>query len=325
MQRRDVLILLCGSVGAWALPSRHAGAQTRGRLSRIGVLGNALLPPLEAMRAKLRELGYTEGRNLAIEFRFAQGREDRYPAFVSELADLPVDVIVAWGTPAAVAAKAASSRIPILFVAGDAVNTGIVSSLSRPEANITGFIAVNAELEEKRLELLKEIVPRATRVAVLSNAGNPLNRVTLETVRRAGRALGVSIEVFEVRNSAEIGGAVQRLVESRPDGAIIGSDIMMISGRQQIATALNNAAIPAVYPFREYAGAGAFIIYGANISVLFQNVAAYADRILKGESPANLPIQQATAFELIVDLKAAQKIGLTLPPAVLARVDEVMD
>lgn len=326
MKRRGFLTSLGATAVAPALLWPHpVRAQQVLRLPRMGLMGNALLPPIEALRGKLRELGYVEERTLVLEARFANGRDERYRDFAAELAALPVDVIVAWGTPAALAAKAATSRIPIVFVAGDAVNTGIVSSLSRPEANITGFIAVNVQLEEKRLELLKEVVPRAARVAVLSNALNPLNRVNLETVYRVGRTLSLAIEVFEIQSGADIPSVLRRLVDSRPDAALIASDITLVSGRQQIADAMNANGIPAIYPFREYSGAGAFMILGANISNLFQQAAHYVDRILKGESPDKLPIQQATAFELIVNLKAAQKIGVTLSPIVLARADEVVE
>jgi len=294
-------------------------------MPRVGLMGNAPLRPIEALRERLRELGYVEGRNIALEARFANGRDDRYPGFGVELAALPVDVIVAWGTPAALAAKKATSAIPILFVAGDAVNTGIVSSQSRPERNITGFIAVNAEIEAKRIELLKEIVPGAARIAILSNALNPLNALNLETARRAGRALSVAIEEFPIGSSADIPAALRRLVDSRPDAALIASDITLLSGRRQIAEAMNAHQIPAVYPFREYGAEGAFIIYGANISHLFRQAASYVDRLLRGETPDSLPIQQATEFELVVNLKVAARICVTLSPAFLARADEVIE
>lgn len=320
MKRRQFLAIAAAIA---ACVPRSLCAQQR--VPRVGLLGSAPLRPIEALRQKLRELGYVEGQNFTLEARFAHGQDDRFPAFGAELAALPVDVIVAWGTPAALAAKRATATIPILFVAGDAVNTGIVSSLSRPEANITGFVAVNAELEAKRVELLKEIVPQAARIAVLTNALNPLNQVNLETARRAGHALSVTIEDFAVANSADIPAVLARLVGARPDAAIIGSDIALLSGRQQIAAALNSGRIPAIYPFREYADAGAFIIYGANISHLFQQAAVYVDRLLKGETPERLPIQQATSFEIIVDMKTAEKIGVTLPPFVLARADEIVE
>jgi putative ABC transport system substrate-binding protein len=186
MKRRKFLACLCAAAAAPALRPPRVRAQQR--MPRVGLIGNSLLPPIEALRQKLRDLGYVEARNFVLEARFAHSRDDPYPGFAAELAALPADVIIAWGTPAALAAKRATTTIPILFVAGDAVNTGIVSSLSRPERNITGFVAVNAEIEAKRVELLKEIVPQASRMAVLSNALNPLNQVNLETARRpAGR------------------------------------------------------------------------------------------------------------------------------------------
>jgi putative ABC transport system substrate-binding protein len=323
MKRRKFLACLGAAAAAPALRPPRARAQQR--MPRVGLIGNSLLPPIEALRAKLRELGYVEAETFILEARFAHGRDDRYPGFAAELATLPVDVMIAWGTPAALAAKRATTTIPILFVAGDAVNTGIVSSLSRPERNITGFVAVNAEIEAKRVELLKEILPQASRIAVLSNALNPLNQVNLETARRAGRALSVAIEEFAIRSHADIPSTLGRLVDSRPDGVIIGSDITLVGGREHIVATLNAQRIPAVYPFREYVGVGGLVIYGANISHLFQQAAVYVDRLLKGETPDSLPIQQATAFEMIVNLKTAEKLGLVLSPLVLARADLVVD
>ena len=215
--------------------------------------------------------------------------------------------------------------IPIVLVAGDVLNTGIVSNLARPEANITGFVAVNVELEEKRLELLKDIVPHLKRVAVLGNSLNPLNRVNLEIARRAAAKLSVTIETFEVQSSGEVANALAALTGKRPDAALIASDTLLLSERQRIVDTLAKSGIPAIYPFREYATVGGFIIYGANISALFENAAGYVDRILKGEKPGDLPVQQATAFEMIINLKAATKLGLTLPPNVLVRADEVIE
>jgi putative ABC transport system substrate-binding protein len=273
----------------------------------------------------MQELGYVEGQNLVIESRFAEGRDALYPALASELASLPLDLIVAWGTPAALAAKRATTRIPIVLVAGDVLNTGIVSNLARPEANITGFIAVNVELEAKRIELLKDVVPHLTRVAILGNSLNPLNRVNLEIARRTAEKLSVAIETFEVQSSGEVAGTLAALTAKRPDAALLASDILLLSERRQIVDTLGASKIPTIYPFREYAPVGGFIIYGANISVLFENAAIYVDRILKGERPGDLPVQQATAFEVIINLKAAAKLGLTLPPSVLVRADEVIE
>jgi len=190
MMKRREFIALVGGAAAWPLAAR---AQPATRMSRIGLMANLRLPPIERFRKALQEMGHVEGRNLVIEYRFAEGREERYPGFASELVALPVDVIVTWGTPAAFAAKEATSQIPIVMGGiGDAVNTGLVSNLARPGGNITGFIALNVDLEEKRLELLKEVVPSLSRVAVLGNSSNPLNRINLETAHRAAKKLSVS-------------------------------------------------------------------------------------------------------------------------------------
>ena len=320
MRRREVVSLL--AVFGTGLPGFAYG---EARLPRIGLLGSQPLQPIRSFKAKLSALGYVEDGNFAFAERWAQGRDDRYSALAAELAALPVDVVVAWGTPAALAAKRATTTIPIVFVAGDAINTGVVSNLARPEANITGVIAINVQLEEKRLELLKEVVPNLRRVAVLANSLNRLNKLNLETTHRVARDLKLAIEVFEVRSSAEIAGALKRLVESRPDAALLASDILLLSNRKQIVDTMAANRIPAIYPFREYKAAGGFIIYGANISVLFERAAEYVDRILKGEKPGNLPVQQATAFELIINMKAAAGLGLKVPSMVQVRADEVIE
>jgi putative ABC transport system substrate-binding protein len=231
-------------------------------------------------------LGYVEGQNLVIESRFAEGRDALYPALASELASLPLDLIVAWGTPAALAAKRATTRIPIVLVAGDVLNTGIVSNLARPEANITGFIAVNVGLEAKRIELLKDVVPRLTRVAILGNSLNPLNRVNLDIARRAAARLSVAIETFEVQSSGEVANALAALTGKHPDAALLASDTLLLSERQRIVDTLEASKIPTIYPFREYAPVGGFIIYGANISVLFENAAPMSTESSKEKSPA---------------------------------------
>jgi putative ABC transport system substrate-binding protein len=321
MQRREFV----GLIGGAALWPLAADAQSE-RVRRIGLMANLPLQPIERFRKKLNQIGYVEGKNLVIEYRFAEGKDERYTLFASELVAIPVDLIVVWGTPAAFAAKRATSKIPIVLGGvGDVINTGLVSDLARPDANITGFVALNVELEEKRLEFLKEVMPGLSRVAVLGNRANPLNKINAETVRRVAAKLSVSVDVFEIQSSQEVEGALVAIVNAHPDAVIIASDTLLLSERKRIVDSMENNGIPAIYPFREYAEAGGFIVYGANISILFERSADYVHRILNGESPRNLPVQQATAFEIIINLKAGAKLGLTLSPAVLTRADEVIE
>lgn len=323
MRRRDFLSLLGGGAVAW--PGLGLAQQAR-KPKRVGLIANSPLPPVNRFRETLRKLGWVEGENLVIEFRYGEGRDDRFPGFAAELVSMPVDVLVVWGTPAAFAAKRATTTIPILIAgAGDVVNTGLVSNLARPDANLTGFIALNVDLESKRLELLKEAVPGLSRVVVLANPANPLNRVNLDIARRSGEKLGVTIEVVEAKNAADIDGALAQIRKSRPDAVLLASDILLLTRRKEIADFMAAQRIPAIYPFREYAGVGGLFVYGANISVLFEHAAEYLDRLLKGEKVGNLPVQQATAFELIVNTRTAAALGLAVPPSVLLRADEVIE
>jgi putative tryptophan/tyrosine transport system substrate-binding protein len=321
MKRREFLsFAVCAAIG---LPLA-ANAQS-GRARRIGLMANLSLLPIERFRERMKQLGYVEGQNLLVEYRFAEGRDELYAGFAEELVSMPVELIVAWGTPAAFAAKRATSKIPVVITVGDVINTGLVSNLARPDANITGFVALNVELEEKRLELIKEIVPRLSKVAVLGNRANPLNKINSEAVRRVAERLSVSIDVVNIVRSDEVEAALGAIASVHPDAVIIASDTLLLSERARITTFMADNGIPAVYPFREYAEAGGFISYGANIATLLERAADYVHRILNGESPQNLPIQQATSFEMIINLKATAKLGLTLPPAVLARADEVIE
>jgi DNA-binding winged helix-turn-helix (wHTH) protein/energy-coupling factor transporter ATP-binding protein EcfA2 len=201
----------------------------------------------------------------------------------------------------------------------------VAGAVATSGGNITGFVALNVELEEKRLELLREVIPHLSRVAVLGNSVNPLNRINSDAVRRVAERLSVTVDVFEIKSSAEVERALRAIVETRPDAALLASDTLLLSERKQIADAMAMNGIPAIYPFREYAEAGGFIAYGSNISLLFERSADYVGKILDGENPGDLPIQQATKFEVIINLKAAANLGLTLPAAVLARADEVIE
>jgi putative ABC transport system substrate-binding protein len=205
------------------------------------------------------------------------------------------------------------------------VNTGLISNLARPDSNLTGFVALNVDLESKRLELLKEAVPGVSRVVVLANPANPLNRINLDTARRSGEKLGVRIEVVEAASPADVEGALAEIKKLRPDAALLASDTMLLSKRKEIADFMAEQRIPAIYPFREYAPVGGLFTYGANISVLFERAADYLDRLLKGEKVGNLPVQQATAFELIVNTRTASAIGINIPREILLRADDVIE
>jgi putative ABC transport system substrate-binding protein len=321
MRRRDFMAVLGGAAVSWP-----AGATAQQSVHVVGVLAPQPLPPVQRLFRKLREYGYVEGENLRLQSRFAEGHDDRFPNLAEELVKLPVDVIVTWGTPAAIAAAQASKTIPIVMAAiGDPVSVGIVPNLARPGGNITGFAAQNVDLEGKRLELLKELLPKLSRVAVLANATNPLFAIGLQKLQPAANDLGVSVDIFEVRSGDDVEGALGRLQQARPDGVLVAPDLLLVSKRAEIAAALAASRLPAVYPFREYAAAGGLIIHGANLSILSERAAGYVDRILKGTKPGDLPVQLATEFELIINLKTAAQMGLTIPPTLIARADEVVD
>ena len=258
--------------------------------------------------------------------RFVEDRDDLYPAMAAELATLPVDLIVTWGTPAALAAKQATTTLPVVMGAiGDPVSVGIVSNLARPDGNITGFASQNVDLDGKRLELLKDLLPHLSRIGMLANAMNPMLDVSLQKLRPAAERLGVTVDVFDIHSSGGIEAALSRLNQALPGGVLVAPDPLLLSQRREIAAALAKSKLPAVYPFREYTEVGGLIIHGANLGVLFERAAGYADRILKGAKPADLPVQLATEFELIINLKTASLIGLTIPPTLIARADEVIE
>ena len=321
MRRREFITLLGGAAVAWP-----GGAWTQERVHHIGVLASQPLPPIQRFIRKLREYGYVEGQNLRLEMRFVEGHDERYPDFAAQLVKLPVDVIVTWGAQAAVAAKDATTAVPIVMGAiADPVSVGIVSNLARPDGNITGFASQNVNLEVKRLEVLRDLLPHLSRVGMLANMSNPVLTASLQQLRSVAQALRVTIDVFEVRSSGDVQEALARLQEARPDGALVAPDLLLLSNRADIAEALAKSRLPAVYPFREYAGVGGLVIHGANLSVLFERAAGYVDRILKGTKPSDLPVQLATEFELIINLRTAARIGLTIPPTLIARADEVIE
>ena len=321
MIRRREFITLVGGAATWPLAARaQQGVHV------VGILAPQPLPPIERFVRKLREYGYVEGENLRLVRRFSEGHDDRFPALAVELTAVPVGMIVTWGTPAAVAAKQATSSIPVVMGAvGDPVSVGIVSNLARPGGNITGFAGQNVDLEGKRLELLKDLLPQLSRVAMLANAANPLAHASMQNLRTTAEQLRINFDIFEVHSIAEIEVALQQLNNARPDGVLIASDLLLLTRRSEIAEFLAKNKLPAVYPFREYAEVGGLMIHGANLGSLFERAAGYVDRILKGAKPGDLPVQLATEFELIINLKTAAAIGLTVPPTLIARADEVIE
>jgi putative tryptophan/tyrosine transport system substrate-binding protein len=324
VKRRSFIALLGGAAAAWPLATR--AQQPSPKIARLGVLASLPLPALQRLSRKLREYGYVEGQNLRIESHFAEGRDDRYPALAAELVASQVDLIVTWGAPAALAAKQATRTIPIVMGAiGDPVSVGVVSNLARPEGNITGFAAQNLDLEIKRLELLKDLLPQLSRVGILGNTANPFLDVLLKKLRPAADHLRVALELFEVRNSDEIEGILLRLDQARPDGVLVSPDLLLLTKRSEITASLAKSNLPAIYPFRDYAAMGGLIVHGANLGVLFERAAGYVDRILKGAKPSDLPVQLATEFELIINLRTAAALGLTVPPTLIARADEVIE
>jgi ABC-type uncharacterized transport system substrate-binding protein len=327
MRRREFIILLAGSAASMPLAVRAQQAA----LPVIGYISAGSLGPhtLAALRQSLAEVGYVDGRNVTIESHLAEGQYDRLPAIAAELVRRQVAIIVASPTPAALAAKAATKTIPILFGAtDDPVKLGLVASLARPGGNATGvnFYIAEFGLSAKRLGLLRELVPQATRIAALVN---PKNAETAEAVTKdmtaAGSAIGAQIQVVHASDSREIEAAFATIVGNRADALLVGTDPFFYSRRLQLATLATRHAIPAVYTVREYPEAGGLMSYGTSVKEVYQQIGSYAGRILKGEKPADLPVVQMNKFELVINLPTARALGLTVPPSLLARADEVIE
>jgi putative ABC transport system substrate-binding protein len=327
MRRREFISLLGGVAAAWPLMAR--AQQT---MPVVGFLGTSspdlFAQPLRAFREGLRETGYIEGRNVTIEFRWANGQNDRLPELAADLVRRQVSVIAAPGsTPAALAAKAATTTIPVVFQVGvDPVVAGLVTSLARPDGNVTGVTNINTELVSKRLELLREVVPKATVVALLVN---PTSREITESVSRdlhsTARALGLQLHILRASTDRDFDTVFATLAQLRAGALVIAPDAFFISRNEQLGALTARHAVPAVTQFREFAVAGGLMSYGGSFTEPTRQVGIYTGRILKGEKPHNLPVQQTTKVELVINLRTAKALGVTVPQSVQNRADEVIE
>jgi len=306
-------------------------AQTPTKVVRLGTLLPLSRPAApdwkerSALFKAMRELGWVEGQNLVIEDRWAEGRIERFPALAAELVRLKVDVIVTLSWPAAVAAKNATTTIPIVIVgAGDPVGTGLVQSLARPGGNVTGVGDLATELSAKRLELLKEAVPTLSRVAILWNAGDSGMTLRMRAIQTASRTLGVTVRPLGVHSLEDFEVAFTAMTQERPDALFVVADPLVTANRKRILDFTATHRLPAMYESRPYAADGGLMAYGPSFDDMFRRAAAFADRILKGARPADLPVEQPTRFQLVVNLKTARALGLTLPQSILIRADEVI-
>lgn len=324
------MTFLSGALASTTALSRATHAQQGGKVPRIGFLGNStaafeanLVGPF---REGFRELGYEEGRNIVIEYRWAEGRYERFPALIAELIAAKVDVIVTAGTPASLAVKKATTSIPLVMIAvGDPVGTGLVPSLARPGGNLTGLSSIAPDLEGKRLELLREVVPTLSQVALFFNSLNPFHAVSLRQANAAAQAAQLRLKSLDVRTANELDGAFTMILRDKPEALLILADRVFLHNRQRIVDFAAQQRLPNVNAYRELVEAGGLMSYGPSYEDMHRRAAIYVDKILKGAKPGDLPIEQPTKFTLILNLKAAKALGVTVPPAVTLRADEVIE
>jgi ABC-type uncharacterized transport system substrate-binding protein len=327
VKRREFITLLGGAAVACPLAAR---AQQPERMRRVGMLETTSrelnVRDFAAFQNGLREFGYVEGQNLLIEYRSADGRTERFRDLATELVSLKVDLIVTRGTPAALAAKKATPTIPIVMAAsGDPVGSGVIASLARPGGNATGFSALVRDLYPKRVELLRDVVRSLRRIIVLINMENPIALREWEDIVSSSRPLGIAAELLDVRSREGLIEAFNTVGGRPADAFVIGLDTVTQSNKETIAELVAKQRVPAIYASREFVEAGGLMSYGVNYADLYHRAPAYVDKILKGTKPADLPVQQPTKFELVINLKAARAIGLEVPPTLLARADEVIE
>jgi putative ABC transport system substrate-binding protein len=323
--RRELLAALGGAAAAWPLAAR---AQQSGKLPTIGYLGatttSTQTQMVAAFAGRLRELGWIDGRTVAIEYRWAEGRTDRAAEIAAEFVRRKVDVIVTSGTALVVAAMQATSVIPIVFVAGDPISTGLVASLARPGGNVTGLSNQQTDLASKRLELLREFVPGLRRLAMLVNAGYPASALERGEVQAAARTLGLEAVTLEIRHGEDIAPAFEAL-KDRVEALYVVSDPLVNTNRVRIGTLALAAQVPTLHGNRELVEAGGLMSYGPNFPDLFRHAADFVDKILRGAKPADLPVEQPTKFDLVINLTTAKALGLEIPPKLLALADEVIE
>jgi putative ABC transport system substrate-binding protein len=304
-----------------------AEAQPAGKVYRIGYLETGVVRPRpwEAFRERLRELGYVEGQTVAFETRWADGEIDRLPGLAAELVRLKVDVVVTAGSPAARAAKNTTTSIPIVMATGgDPVGLGLVATLARPGGNVTGLTTLSRELSGKRLEMLREALPRVSRMGMLWHRTSDIDALTRRETEEAAQTLGIPLKAHGVDGPDDFARAFSAIVADRAGAVLVATSPMFFGHRRQLADLAQKHRLPIMFAFREYAEAGGLMAYGPSYTELFQRAAGYVDRILKGAKPADLPVEQPTKFELVINLKTAKALGLTIPPSVLARADEVI-
>jgi putative tryptophan/tyrosine transport system substrate-binding protein len=327
MKRREFITLLGGAAAGWPVAAR---AQQTGKIRAVGYLSPRASEPSSAVIATffrtLLELGWVEGKNVTFERRYAENRFEQLPELAVELVRLNVEVIVAEGTLGPLAAKRATSIIPIVMTAaGDPLGTGLVASLARPGGNVTGMSLMAPDLGGKRLELLKEVLPRLARAAVLWNAANPYSALVFKETLAAGQVLGIEVQSLEVRSPNDVDNAFETARKQRPDALIVIDDPLTVEHQEHITHVASADQLPSFYGVREFVATGGLISYGANPADLFRRAAGYVDKILKGTKPADLPVEQPTKFDLVINLKTAKALGIEIPPTLLARADEVIE
>ena len=326
MKRREFITLLGGAAAAWPLAAR---AQQTAMVPTIGFLGSGTPAAhghwVAAFVQRLRELGWIEGRNLTIEYRWAEGSSDRAAELAAEFVRLKVDVIVTYANPMVVATKRATSVIPIVFAAAaDPLGTGLVAGLARPGGNVTGLSAQNTDLAGKHLELLRDLIPGLRRLAIMANVGNSASVVEMREVQAAARTIGLEVTILEIRRAEDIAPAFEEL-KARADALYVCVDTILFSHRIRVNTLALSARLPTIFLNREYVEAGGLMSYGPSFPDLFRRAGGYVDKILHGAKPGNIPVEQPTKFALTINLTTAKALGLKIPPTLLARADEVIE